>query len=638
MNQDKNGSSTGGPRQNGKRSHKVQLPSIVKLLLQKKYLQKHQVEYAVRVHAKLETRRPLLDVITHLGYVTEDQVREAIQEHRLSIRLGDLLVELGVVSDDDLRAAIQIQQEQQHRQKLGEILVHHQHISENKLIETLSLQLGFPHIDPLPGQVDKAIAARGDFAWYEKSAFIPLRQEGSNLLVAFADPMDHHDLELAYDMFKMEIVPAIARKQSILDAVKRVEREGKQGQTLEVTEDSAVGIVNAIITHALGIDASDIHLEPYEDRLRVRLRKDGVLTHYKDYPGDLISPITSRLKILCQANIAEKRRHQEGRFVFDHTSGQVDVRVSFYITIHGEKIVLRLLNQAMLLDIKDLGMPSRMLTRFTQEALDIPSGVTIVTGPTGSGKTTTVYSCINYLNTPQTSIITAEDPVEYCIDGISQCSIDPAINLTYEETLRHIVRQDPDIVVIGEIRDPYSAEVAVQTALTGHKVLTTFHTEDSIGGLVRLLNMDIEAFLISTTVVSVVAQRLVRKVCPRCRAPYSPNLAELRRLGYTHRDIQGARFMKGKGCAECWYTGYQGREAVFELLFLNEAVRDALLARKPSQEIRDISLETTGLVTLMEAGLIKAAKGLTTLEELLRCLPLVRKSRPLQQIRRLMGE
>lgn len=629
---------TNGSRQNGKRSHKVQLPNIVKLLLQKKYLQKHQVEYAVRVHSKLETRRPLLEVIIHLGYVTEEQVREAIQEHRLSIRLGDLLVELGVITDEDLQAAIQIQKEQPQKKKLGEILVEHHHITETKLIETLSLQLGFPHIEPSPGQVDKSLAARGDFSWYHKNAFIPLRQEGRNLLVAFADPLDHNDLELAYDMFKMEIVPVIARKHSILEAVKRVEREIKHGRDLEVTEDSAVGIVNSIIKHALDVDASDIHLEPFEDRLRVRLRKDGVLTHHKDYPRALISPITSRLKILCQANIAEKRRHQGGRFVFDHTDGQVDIRISFYITIHGEKIVLRLLNQAMLLDIKDLGMPSRMLTRFMQEALDIPSGVTIITGPTGSGKTTTVYSCINYLNTPQTSIITAEDPVEYCIDGISQCSIDPAINLTYEETLRHIVRQDPDIVVIGEIRDAYSAEVAVQTALTGHKVLTTFHTEDSIGGLVRLLNMDIEAFLISTTVVSVVAQRLVRRVCPKCRAPYSPHLAELRRLGYTHRDVQGARFMKGKGCAECSYTGYQGREAVFELLFLNESVRDALLAKKSSQEIRDISLETTGLVTLMEAGLIKAAKGMTTLEELLRCLPLVRKSRPLQQIRRLMGE
>jgi len=520
----------------------------------------------------------------------------------------------------------------------NEILVQHHYITENKLIEILSLQLGFPHIEPSPGQVDKAIAAKGDFAWYEKSVFIPLRQEGRNLLVAFADPMDHDDLELAHDMFNMEILPAIARKDSILEAVKRIEHEVKHGHKLEVTEDSASGIVNSIIKHALDIEASDIHLEPLEDRLRVRLRKDGVLHHHKDYPRDLIAPITSRLKTLCQANIAEKRRHQAGRFVFDHADGHVDIRISFYMTVQGEKIVLRLLNQAMLLDLKDLGIPPRMLTRFIQEGLDMPSGVILVTGPSGSGKTTTVYSCINHLNTPQNSIITAEDPVEYCIEGISQCSIDPSMNITYEETLKHLDRQDPDIVVIGETGDASSAEVAVQTALTGHKVLTTLHSEDSIGGLVRLMNMGLEAFLISTTVVSVVAQRLVRRTCPRCRAPYSPSLAELRRLGYTHRDTQGARFMKGRGCAECGHTGYQGREAVFELLFLNESVRDALLAGKSSREIRDISLETTGLVTLMEAGLIKAAKGLTTLEELLRSLPLVRRSRPLQQIRRLMGE
>jgi type IV pilus assembly protein PilB len=271
------------------------------------------------------------------------------------------------------------------------------------------------------------------------------------------------------------------------------------------------------------------------DRLRIRFRLDGVLIHHRDFPARLIPAITSRFKILCAANIAEKRRHQGGRIVFTHEGRETDIRVSFYVTIHGEKIVLRLLNrQNELLSIEDLGMQPRMLDRFRQDALDTPSGVLIVTGPTGSGKTTTVYSCINYLNKPETSIITAEEPVEYIIEGIAQCSINPNINLTFEETLGHIVRQDPDIVVIGEIRDTYSAEVAVQAPLTGHKVLTTFHTEDSIGGLIRLLNMEIDAFLISSTVICVVAQ------------PSAPGLQRLRRSIHPHHGRFGAAELHAK--------------------------------------------------------------------------------------------
>ena len=281
--------------------------------------------------------------------------------------------------------------------------------------------------------------------------------------------------------------------------------------------------------------------------------------------------LTNRIKVLCEVDITEKRRHQGGRFYFDYPGGHIDLRVSFFVTVHGEKIVMRLLNRkSVLLDIEDIGLSQRILTRFKQDALYFPSGVIIITGPTGSGKTTTVYSCINHINDPQTSIITAEEPVEYIIDGIAQCSINPKINLTFEETLRHIVRQDPDVIVIGEIRDKFSAEVAVQAALTGHKVLTTFHTEDSIGGIVRLLNMNIEAFLISSTVVSVMAQRLLRKICPHCVTTYKPTPADLQRIGYSPDDIRNAEFRKGTGCAHCQYTGYKGRVGIFELLILDE--------------------------------------------------------------------
>ncbi len=283
-------------------------------------------------------------------------------------------------------------------------------------------------------------------------------------------------------------------------------------------------------------------------------------------------------------------------------------------------------------------MGSNMLSSFLENAVYQPSGVLLVTGPTGSGKTSTVYSCINHIKNPQISIITAEEPVEYVIDGIAQCSIEPSINLTFEETLRHIVRQDPDVIVIGEIRDNSSAEMAMQSALTGHKVLSTFHTEDSIGGLIRLLNMNIAPFLISSTVVSVLAQRLLRRVCESCAIEVTATPIQLQRLGMSAADLHGARFRKGRGCSQCKQTGYKGRLGVFELLVLDELVRDAILEQKTSYEIRQISIEHSGLVTLLEDGLVKAAAGITTLDEVLRCLPKLIKPRPLPEIRRLSGE
>lgn len=612
---------------------------IVDLLVEHGILTVQQVEYAMRVREKLQTETTLLDVLKELGYVDDETILSLLRKNRVKMRIGDLLVELGELRADDLQAALKIQREQHPGQKLGEVLTAHNFIDENRFIQILSSQLGFPYVELELVTVDPTLFSPSDLEVFERHNFIPVKEEeDGKILVAFADPLDEQDQEVARSVLKRDIVAGIAKKEALRDCLKRLTRNRGKAPKLEAAEDSAVGIVEQIIYSAIDALASDIHIEPFEDRLRIRFRKDGVLVHFKDYPVEVVPSVSSRLKILCGADIAEKRRHQDGRMVFEHASGPIDIRVSFFVTIYGEKIVMRILNQAQLMDIREIGMPPKMLERFIADALDLPTGVTIITGPTGSGKTTTVYSCIGYLHKPQVSIVTAEDPVEFVIDGIAQCSIDPKINLTYEETLRHIVRQDPDIVVIGEIRDPYSAEVAVQTALTGHKVLTTFHTEDSIGGLIRLINMDIEAFLISTTVVSVAAQRLVRRVCPHCKQNYTPSLSELRRLGYTSLDIKGAEFVRGQGCARCNYTGYAGREAVFELLFLNEPVRDALLEKRSSREIRNISLESTGLVTLMEAGIIKAAKGITSIEELLRCLPMLRKPRPVAQLRKLMGE
>jgi len=348
--------------------------------------------------------------------------------------------------------------------------------------------------------------------------------------------------------------------------------------------------------------------------------------------------VSARIKIMSDANIAEKRRHQDGRISYNYQGNNLDLRVSFYVTVFGEKIVLRILNRInQIISIDNIGMQSKVLERFSRDVLNAPSGVLIITGPTGSGKTTTLYSCVNKIKSSEISIITAEDPVEYVMEGISQCSIDPNINLTYEETLRHVVRQDPDVIVIGEIRDNYSADVAVHAALTGHKVLTSFHTEDSISGLIRLMNMDIEAFLISSTVVCVMAQRLLRKTCSKCKRESKPSVTELKYLGYVPQDIARYKFMEGEGCPACNYTGYKGRIAVFEMLVLNEYVREAILNRQSSYDIRKISIDTTGLVTLNEDALSKASLGITTIKEVLRCVPKLIPPRPIKEVNRLLG-
>lgn len=284
-----------------------------------------------------------------------------------------------------------------------------------------------------------------------------------------------------------------------------------------------------------------------------------------------------------------------------------------------------------------MGFFPRFVETFYNDALDVPSGIILVTGPTGSGKTTTLYSCVNYLNNLETSIITAEDPVEYLVEGISQCSLNPKNDLTYKNTLPAMVRQDPDVIVLGEIRDNFSAEAAIQAALTGHKVLTTFHTEDTIGSLLRLMNMNIETFLISSTVVSVLAQRLLRKLCPHCSEPTVPTVNELSRIGYSMQDLGDIQFYTAKGCKECRHSGYSGRLGAYELLVLNEQVKDAILQNKTSYEIRRISFETSEMITLLEDGLLRASMGMTSLKEVLKHLPRIEKPRPIQELKRLAG-
>ncbi len=620
-------------------SEEEKLGKVIFYLLKENHLTRENINYAKRIQKKLSPPKPLLEVLKELEYVNDEKITQSIKANKDNLRLGTLLVELGHISRTELEDALKIQQQEKNKRKVGDILLDQRVIDEKSLIEMLSLQMGFPFLEPEFLDLDPDLFKQVPYKLFMQNKFIPIRMQGEKVLVAFSDPLHKPTIDSARGIFKKDIEIAISKRDSIDFAIQKMIRdENKDKKPLTIDDESIVGIVNTIIINAIKAKASDIHIEPMHDRFRVRLRIDGILHHVKDYSKDMMPLIASRIKILTDLDIAEKRRHQGGRIDFQFGEYKVDLRVSTYVTVHGEKIVFRIINKMdKLLKVEEMGMPPRMLDNFINFSLESPSGVLIVTGPTGSGKTSTVYSCIDHLNTPENSIITAEDPVEYVIDGIAQCSINTKLNLTFEETLRHIVRQDPDIVVIGEIRDFFSADIAVQAALTGHKVLTTFHTEDSIGALIRLMNMNIEPFLIASTINCVLAQRLLRRACPHCKKKYTPTATEIKRLGYIGGELAGGSFYKAEGCNQCRHSGYSGRIAVHEMLLPNEHVRDAVLRRATSHELRVISLKEAGLVTLLENGIYKAAKGITTIEEVLRCLPRVNTPRPISEIKRLLG-
>jgi len=613
---------------------------IATLLVREGMISAEQLQYAQRVHGKLESAKTLIDVLHELEFLTRAQLARTLQEHSLSIRIGDLLVELGYLRKSDLLAALNLQKEGAERKMLGDIFIEMGLIESKRLVEVLSFQLGLPVAELEFRKLDRKLLAKAPFQVYRDDLFVPLGVEEGVVSIAFANPLEKRSREAALKLFGKKLKPFIASRHSILSAITQAETSAGREDVVAADESTVVGMINKLFDDAMTQGASDIHIEPLKDRLRIRFRHDGIMMLHLELPIEIAPQLSSRIKVMAQADIAEKRRHQDGRILYEsHLHGfNLDLRVSFFITIFGEKIVLRLLNKKeAILDIKQIGMAPRMLNQFMTEALDTPSGVMIITGPTGSGKTSTLYGCISHLNNIDTSIITAEDPVEFVIEGVSQCSINQKIGVTFDETLRHIVRQDPDIIVLGEIRDTFSAETAIQAALTGHKVLTTFHTEDSIGGLLRLMNMQIESFLISSTVVCVVAQRLLRLVCNDCAESYVPNSTEYGRLGYAPKDLAGARFRLGRGCKQCRFTGFRGRTAIFELLIMNEAVKEAIMLSKSSAEIRRISMETSGMVTLFEDGLVKAASGLISIQEVLRDLPRIGKPRSLNELKRILG-
>jgi type IV pilus assembly protein PilB len=377
-----------------------------------------------------------------------------------------------------------------------------------------------------------------------------------------------------------------------------------------------VKLVNLIIQEAISLRASDIHIEPFVDRIRVRYRIDGVLVERDSPPRRLLAPLVSRIKIMGSMDIAEKRRPQDGRIKMNVTGKHFDLRVSILPTVHGQSVVMRILDRASIsVSIRDLGFGEEDHKRF-QQIIKRPNGIFLVTGPTGSGKTTTLYAALNELNRPDRKIITAEDPVEYYLPGVNQVEVKHQIGLDFARIIRAMLRQAPNIILVGEIRDHETAEIAVQASLTGHLVFSTLHTNDAPSAITRLADIGVQPFLIASSVIAIMAQRLVRVVCPKCKEPDEPDTGELQSAGIMPDQLANASFMRGRGCNHCYHTGYRGRLGIFEMMKMSAGIREMTFNRAPNQEIRR-QARLMGMRTLLEDGVEKAVKGITTLEEVL---------------------
>ncbi|NPA15635.1 MAG: type II secretion system ATPase GspE, partial [Deferribacteres bacterium] len=468
---------------------------------------------------------------------------------------------------------------------------------------------------------------------------VPVKVEDGRLLLAMADPRDLSAVEIVEKITGYEVVPLLAFEDRVLEAITRV-YEGKKSQVddivssingIEVVEDNVeylkdiaseapiIRLVNIIINRAVEKGASDIHIEPFEKEVKVRYRIDGVLHEVETLPKNALPGIVSRIKIMAKLDIAEKRLPQDGRIKLKIEGKDIDIRVATLPTLFGEEVVMRLLDRSsILLSLEDLGFSKDVFDKFVR-LITSSYGMILVTGPTGSGKTTTLYASLNRINTPDKKIITIEDPVEYQLEGINQIQVNPAIGLTFASGLRSIVRQDPDIVMVGEIRDIETAEIAIQAALTGHLVFSTLHTNDAASAITRLIDMGVEDYLVASSVIGILAQRLVRKLCPHCKKKIAVS-DYMRRVFEEHgmaERLDKGEIYAAEGCAECDYTGYKGRMGIFELLVVDDDIR-ALISKGVDSETIKKKAISKGMRTLIEDGLDKVASGVTTLEEVLR--------------------
>ncbi|HEV2521118.1 MAG TPA: type IV-A pilus assembly ATPase PilB [Candidatus Acidoferrales bacterium] len=567
----------------------------------------------------------------------------------MSSRLGEILVRDSLISADQLKKALDYQKKEGGR--LGTCLVKLGLVSDEDITAVLSRQYGVPSINLKFYEVDPAVIKLIPQETAVRYQIVPLSRVGSTLTIAMTDPTNVFAMDDIKFMTGFNVEPVVASESAISEAIAKFYGAIESGEELDkVMKDLAgdeaalelaqeesdmdlaslekaaeeapiIKLVNLILTDAVKRGASDIHVEPYEKELRVRFRIDGVLQTVMTPPMKLKDAITSRIKIMAKLDISEKRLPQDGRIMIkyakDGKKKELDFRVSTVPTLFGEKIVLRLLDKENLrLDMTKLGFEAESLTKF-ERAILRPYGMVLVTGPTGSGKTNTLYSSVARLNTIDTNIMTAEDPVEFQLGGINQVQMKEQIGLNFASALRAFLRQDPNIILVGEIRDFETAEIAVKAALTGHLVLSTLHTNDAPSTISRLMNMGIEPFLVATSVNLIAAQRLVRRVCSQCKEPLNITPQALVDAGYTTEESKTTTVYHGRGCGTCNNTGYKGRVGLYEVMEINDEIRELILVGASAIELKKKALET-GMITLRRSGLIKIAAGLTTMEEVIR--------------------
>ncbi len=568
--------------------------------------------------------------------------------------LGEMLVASGLIKDEQLKIALEEQKKR--GGKVGEILVDLGFISEHNIATFLGRQLNIPYIeiDKQLIDVESVQILPGDMA--RRLVALPLYKDKQALVVAMADPLNIFGVDDIRKATGMEIRQVVATRSDILKAIDRyfgmrqtieeaaIDFAGEQGTGREVAEIAGavaedapvVKMVSMLIAQAILDRASDIHIDPEGKTVKIRYRIDGVLAEVRTLPREMHAPIVSRIKILAGMDIAEKRAPQDGRFqarvnhsdsgpvvtaVFHERSAlrmdgetTVDMRVSTLPVIQGETVVMRILDRSrIILNLEGLNYSPSMLEKY-RRLITRPYGMILVTGPTGSGKTTTLYASVNSIDRKANNVVTVEDPVEYQIMGVNQLQVNPKAGVTFASGLRSILRQDPDIIMVGEIRDRETAEIAIQAALTGHLVFATLHTNDAGSAATRLIDMGIEPFLIASSVIGILAQRLTRKICDRCKKPYPASPELLKSLGMT---TGSATFYRGEGCPACKNSGYRGRVGIYELIEMNEAVRTLIIAKASSTAIRTAAIQA-GFKTLRQEGLLKVAAGITSVEEVLR--------------------
>ena len=556
--------------------------------------------------------------------------------------LGQILKGMGAVNEGQIQEALQVQRTD--GGPLGEILVRQGIIDESQLMMALGSQSGMEVIQ-LSGQtIQPRILSKIDNSTCNVFRVIPVREEDGALVVAMADPMNVGVLDDLKFLLNQEIRGAVASAAEVETALKKyypetmggVERALKEAEKdeqftararsgpMDLADAEAmaksppvVKLLNYILFQAIRDQASDIHLEPFEDDFKVRYRIDGVLYELESPPRHLAEALISRIKVMADLDIAETRVPQDGRIELVISGRPVDIRVSTLPTLFGESCVLRVLDRSVVsLDLEKIGLREAEL-RSLRSLIDRPHGIILVTGPTGSGKTTTLYSALNEANDVGIKIITTEDPVEYDLEGIVQVQINEDIDLTYGRCLRSILRQDPDKILVGEIRDDETARMAVEASLTGHVVFSTLHTNDAPSAVTRMVDIGVESFLLAATLEAVIAQRLVRRICPVCSTEYSPSPEVLAELNLTPREVKGRHFRYGKGCEACHHTGYKGRLAIFEILLVSERIRQRITENVSTDRIREAALEE-GMRTLRDSGLLAIYDGITTVEEIIR--------------------